>query len=61
MAFEITKCEICNSMNITDINPEIRLNPNKVLVTINAKCDDCGSEFEYSDMTDKAKKSGRYW
>ncbi len=64
MAESITQCEKCGSENFVEFNPEARDNDLKILVTIKAKCNDCGEEFEFSDFSNKGLKmrqSGRIW
>jgi RNase P subunit RPR2 len=64
MAESITECDKCKSRNFTELNPEARHNPIKITVWINAKCNDCGHEFEFPTFSDKGKemrRKGQIW
>lgn len=58
MSTKITKCTNCGSVNIKDINPELKSNSNMVIVKIKAKCYDCNNEFEYNSATSGGKRRG---
>lgn len=63
MSEELTMCDKCQSLNFTDINPEARESL-KTLVTVRAKCNDCGQEFEYSDFSNRGQElrnKGMIW
>lgn len=58
MATKRTICDKCGSVDITDINPELKENSKMPLVKIKAKCNDCNNEFEYSSATASGKRRG---
>ncbi len=63
MSVKITTCDNCQSKDFTDINPEVR-NEQQILVTVKAKCNDCGHEFEYSTFSHLGRRkraSGYIW
>lgn len=61
MSMKIVTCDKCESINITDLNGELRDTSNTTTVKIKAKCDDCGHELEYTAVTKRGKKSRILW
>ena len=61
MSIKITTCDKCESINITDLNGELRDTSNTLTVKIKAKCNECGHVFEYPTVTKRGKKSSILW
>ena len=58
MATKITTCPECDSIDIKDINPELKESAKAILITILAECINCGWQFSYKSATNFGHKRG---
>ena len=58
MSTKITKCDKCESTDITELNPENRMLVRFPLCEIKCRCNKCSYEFIIKSWTHSGKKRG---
>jgi RNase P subunit RPR2 len=58
MSTKITTCSGCKSLNIIELNPEIRETSSKIICNVNCKCNDCGLIFDIPTWTKYGRAKG---
>ena len=56
MSSRILTCPKCNSLDIEDINPEIKETSKTPIVEVKAKCVSCQHKFKYGSATTWGKR-----